>query len=49
MTVTHDPVAASYADAAWFLADGRIVAEIASPTTNTVLDLLRDLGAPERV
>ena len=47
--VTHDPVAASYADAAWFLADGRIVAEIASPTTNAVLDLLRDLGTTERV
>ncbi|HEY4570617.1 MAG TPA: ABC transporter ATP-binding protein, partial [Kribbella sp.] len=30
--VTHDPVAASYADRAVFLADGRIVGEIHEPT-----------------
>ena len=29
--VTHDPVAASYADRAVFLADGRIVDEIDAP------------------
>ena len=32
--VTHDPVAASYADRAVFLADGRIVDEIADPTAD---------------
>ncbi len=42
--VTHDPRAASYADRVLFLADGRIVKELASPTTNTVLDALRTLG-----
>jgi putative ABC transport system ATP-binding protein len=31
--VTHDPVAASYADRVVFLADGRLVDEMAGPTT----------------
>jgi putative ABC transport system ATP-binding protein len=35
--VTHDPVAASYADQVVFLADGRIVDELADPTAETVL------------
>ncbi len=30
--VTHDPVAAGYADRVLFLADGRIVDEITDPT-----------------
>ncbi len=30
--VTHDPVAAAYADRVVFLADGRIVGELADPT-----------------
>ncbi|TDO44899.1 putative ABC transport system ATP-binding protein [Kribbella sp. VKM Ac-2527] len=34
--VTHDPVAASYADRVVFLVDGRIVAESASPTAEGV-------------
>jgi putative ABC transport system ATP-binding protein len=42
--VTHDPVAASYADRAVFLADGRIVDEIHQPTANTVLDRIKSLG-----
>ena len=42
--VTHDPVAASYADRVVFLADGRIVAELADPTPDTVLDRMRSLG-----
>jgi putative ABC transport system ATP-binding protein len=42
--VTHDPVAASYADRAVFLADGRIVDEIDGPTTESVFDRMRTLG-----
>jgi putative ABC transport system ATP-binding protein len=36
--VTHDPVAAGYADTAIFLADGRICDRIEAPTARTVLD-----------
>jgi putative ABC transport system ATP-binding protein len=36
--VTHDPVAAAYADRVVFLADGRIVDELYEPTADTVLD-----------
>jgi putative ABC transport system ATP-binding protein len=43
--VTHDPVAASYADRVVLLADGRTAGEIANPTADTVLDRLRTLGA----
>jgi len=46
--VTHDPVAASYADGAWFLADGRIVATMKSPTAAAVLDQIKALGPEER-
>jgi putative ABC transport system ATP-binding protein len=42
--VTHDPVAAGYADRAVFLADGRIVDEIDAPTADTVLDRMRNFG-----
>ncbi|MFF7248347.1 ABC transporter ATP-binding protein [Embleya sp. NPDC008237] len=35
--VTHDPNAASYADRVLFLADGRVVDEMLSPTADTVL------------
>jgi putative ABC transport system ATP-binding protein len=42
--VTHDPIAAAYADRAVFLADGRIVDEIDAPTANTVLDRIKKLG-----
>ncbi|HEY1280417.1 MAG TPA: ABC transporter ATP-binding protein [Acidimicrobiales bacterium] len=42
--VTHDPVAASYADAAVFLADGRIVGHLEAPSPQTVLDRLKALG-----
>jgi putative ABC transport system ATP-binding protein len=42
--VTHDPVAASYADRVIFLADGRIVDEMADPTADRVLDRLKRLG-----
>jgi putative ABC transport system ATP-binding protein len=43
--VTHDPVAASYADRAVFLADGRIVDELDDPTSDSVFDRMRTLGA----
>ncbi|GAA1955655.1 ABC transporter ATP-binding protein [Kitasatospora viridis] len=39
--VTHDPVAASYADRVLFLADGVIVDEMHSPTADAVLDRMR--------
>jgi putative ABC transport system ATP-binding protein len=39
--VTHDPVAASYADRVIFLADGRLHSELQAPTPQSVLDHLR--------
>jgi putative ABC transport system ATP-binding protein len=42
--VTHDPVAAGYADSALFLADGRIVDEMREPTAERVLDRLKAFG-----
>ncbi|WP_426571607.1 ABC transporter ATP-binding protein [Aquihabitans sp. McL0605] len=42
--VTHDPVAASYADSVLFLADGRIVDHLTDPTATTVLDRMKALG-----
>jgi putative ABC transport system ATP-binding protein len=43
--VTHDPVAASYADRVVFLADGHIVDEMYDPTADAVLDYMKHLGA----
>ena len=43
--VTHDPVAASYADSAIFLADGHIVDSVDHPSPETVLDHMKRLGA----
>ena len=34
--VTHDPVAASYADRVVFLADGRVAGELVAPTPESV-------------
>jgi putative ABC transport system ATP-binding protein len=42
--VTHDPVAAGYADTAVFLNDGRVVDTMAGPTAEKVLDRLKQLG-----
>jgi putative ABC transport system ATP-binding protein len=42
--VTHDPVAAGHADRVVFLADGRVVDELADPTPERVLDRLKALG-----
>ena len=39
--VTHDPVAASYADRVVFLADGRVVDELQHPTAEVVLDRMK--------
>ncbi|MDX2595146.1 MULTISPECIES: ABC transporter ATP-binding protein [Streptomyces] len=46
--VTHDPVAAAYADRVVFLADGRIVDEIHAPTADSVLDLMKQFDAKGR-
>ncbi|MFJ6572008.1 ABC transporter ATP-binding protein [Streptomyces sp. NPDC091292] len=46
--VTHDPVAAAYADRVVFLADGRIVDELYSPTADGVLDLMKRFDAKGR-
>jgi len=43
--VTHDPGAASYADAVLFLADGRIVDEMDRPTASRVLDRIKSFGS----
>ena len=42
--VTHDPVAAAYADEVVFLADGRIVDRMDLPTAERVLDRIKQLG-----
>jgi putative ABC transport system ATP-binding protein len=43
--VTHDPVAAGYADRVVFLADGRVVRELSEPTAEKVLDVMGGLDA----
>ena len=42
--VTHDPVAASYADRVLFLADGRVSGQLSGPTPELVLDYLKRAG-----
>jgi putative ABC transport system ATP-binding protein len=42
--VTHDPIAASYADRIVFLADGRIVEEMLQPTAERVLERMKRFG-----
>jgi putative ABC transport system ATP-binding protein len=41
--VTHDPVAAAYSDRVVFLADGRVVDELESPTADVILDRIKSL------
>jgi putative ABC transport system ATP-binding protein len=41
--VTHDPIAAGYADHVVFLADGRVVDRMDAPTAGRVLDRLKSL------
>jgi putative ABC transport system ATP-binding protein len=43
--VTHDPVAAAYADRAVFFADGRVVDDLEDPTADSVFGRMRTLGA----
>lgn len=43
--VTHDPVAAAWADRVLFLADGRLVDEMSDPTADRVLDRMKRFGA----
>jgi putative ABC transport system ATP-binding protein len=42
--VTHDPVAAGYADKVLFLNDGQIVDEMDEPTPDRVLDRIKQFG-----
>ncbi|MEU8786468.1 ABC transporter ATP-binding protein [Streptomyces sp. NPDC048637] len=46
--VTHDPVAASYADRVVFLADGRIVDDMPDPTSDRVLERMKGFDAKHR-
>ncbi len=46
--VTHDAFAASFADRALFLADGKIVDEVAHPTAEDVLDRLKSFDLPAK-
>ncbi|MGN6685946.1 MAG: ABC transporter ATP-binding protein [Actinomycetales bacterium] len=46
--VTHDAVAASYADRILFLADGQVVGELADPTAEQVLDAMKRLERLDR-
>jgi putative ABC transport system ATP-binding protein len=39
--VTHDPRAASTADRVLFLADGRIVGDLATPAEDQIMDVMR--------
>src|SRR6185369_16903783 len=42
--VTHDPIAASYADRVVLLADGRIAGELAHPDRAVITEALQDLA-----
>jgi putative ABC transport system ATP-binding protein len=42
--VTHDPMAASYADRVVFVGDGKIVGEMLEPTADSVLDRMKRFG-----
>ncbi|MFF0447519.1 ABC transporter ATP-binding protein [Streptomyces sp. NPDC004609] len=44
LMVTHDPVAASYADSVVFLADGRPAGELVRPTAERIADRMTHLG-----
>ncbi|UGQ15601.1 ABC transporter ATP-binding protein [Yinghuangia sp. ASG 101] len=47
LTVTHDPVAAGYADTVVFLADGRVADRMDAPTPQAVLDRMKAFDAPK--
>ena len=42
--VTHDPIAAGYADRVIFLADGQVVDEMSEPSAERVLDRMKRFG-----
>jgi putative ABC transport system ATP-binding protein len=42
--VTHDPHAAAFADRVVFLADGKVVGDLVSPTADAVMDHMMKLG-----
>ena len=42
--VTHDPSAAAHADRVVFLADGKIVEELAAPSADLIFDTMKGLG-----
>jgi putative ABC transport system ATP-binding protein len=42
--VTHDPRGAAYADRVVFLADGKVVGELLSPTADSILEQMMTLG-----
>jgi len=42
--VTHDPYAASYADRAVFLADGKVVYDMADPNADSIIDRMKQIG-----
>jgi putative ABC transport system ATP-binding protein len=42
--VTHDPRSAAYADRVVFLADGKVVSELETPTADSILERMRTLG-----
>ena len=44
LMVTHDPVAASYADSVVFLADGKLAGELTRPTSDQVAARMTHLG-----
>jgi putative ABC transport system ATP-binding protein len=43
--VTHDPIAAGYADRVVFLGDGAIVDELDNPNADSIIDKMKSLGA----
>jgi putative ABC transport system ATP-binding protein len=43
--VTHDPRAAAAADRVLFLADGRIVGDLAAPTEDEIIAAMREASA----
>ncbi len=47
--VTHDPNAAAYADRAVFLADGKIVHDMADPTAERIIDRMKLIGHADQI
>ena len=46
LMVTHDPIAASYADSVVFLADGQLAGEMHRPTPERIAERMTHLGEP---